>query len=329
MRESDAVTEKGKAVVILLSGFLGSGKTTLLKRILSWETDLSGTMVMVNEFGEVGIDGALLKGSGSDVVELASGCICCTMSADMSRSLEDILHRFHPKRILIEASGVADPSAIVSVLDGEKLRKRLTMDRIITVLDADFWEAREAFGPLFYNQLQMAHLILLNKVDLLKQSLVPQFLDEIHQTVPGCKVVPTIRCQVDPDTLWAESKAPAFGFKPMAFYESASTGGHCSPTASEDGLTPVDASHYVTFSFQSDDLLNEDCFKAFMSGLPLEVFRVKGPVCFPDRISLVNHVGGQTEWSQWSGVQKTQLAFIGWNINSDDTLGKLKECVIR
>jgi G3E family GTPase len=70
-----------KAAIFLLSGFLGAGKTTLLKRILSWETNLSDTILLVNEFGDVGIDGGLLKNSGSDVVELNSGCICCTMTS--------------------------------------------------------------------------------------------------------------------------------------------------------------------------------------------------------------------------------------------------------
>ena len=82
--------------VLLLSGFLGAGKTTLLKRILNWESDLSDTVVLVNEFGEVGIDGALLEGAGSDVVELTSGCICCTLSNDLKQSLIRIQKEFTP-----------------------------------------------------------------------------------------------------------------------------------------------------------------------------------------------------------------------------------------
>ena len=204
MNESAAGLKGEKAAVIILAGFLGSGKTTLLKKILSWETDLSGTVVVVNEFGDVGIDGALLKDSGSDVVELTSGCICCTITADLRQSLVRIYSQFEPERILFEASGVADPTSIAKVLTESGLRDSMVLKKIITVLDGDFWEAREAFGPLFYNQLEMADLILLNKVDLLSPDQIPQFLREINQEIPDSQVVPTIHCQVDPQTFWED-----------------------------------------------------------------------------------------------------------------------------
>ena len=99
----------------------------------------------MNEFGEVGIDGSLLKDSGSDVVELTSGCICCSLAADLRQSLHDILERFKPWRILIEGSGVADPVSVRTTLVGKDFSGKLTLRKIITVLDADLWEGREIF----------------------------------------------------------------------------------------------------------------------------------------------------------------------------------------
>ena len=180
---------KKKSEVILFSGFLGSGKTTLLKRVLSWQEDLSGTVVLVNEFGDVGIDGGLLQGSGSEVIELTSGCICCTLSSDLKQSLEGIWRRFCPKRILIESSGLADPTAIISVLRDATLSEKMEIKKVITVLDVDSWEAREVFGPLFFNQLDAAHLVLLNKVDLIEKgadSPFPQRDSRICARFPDC-----------------------------------------------------------------------------------------------------------------------------------------------
>ncbi len=150
MKNAEHSENVPKTSVILLSGFLGAGKTTLLKQILSWDSDLSGTVVIVNEFGEVGIDGSLLKDTGSNVVELTSGCICCTLSSDLKQSLEKIHEDLKPKRVLIESSGVADPTAIRSVLSEGSLSRCMHLQKIITVLDAELWEAREAFGPLFF-----------------------------------------------------------------------------------------------------------------------------------------------------------------------------------
>ena len=306
-----------KAHVILLSGFLGSGKTTLLKQILSWDADLTGTIVIVNEFGEVGVDGSLLKDSGSDVVELTSGCICCTLSADLQQSLEKIHKQFNPRRILIESSGLADPTAVTLVLGQGSLSDYMTLQKIITVLDADLWEARENFGALFFNQLELANVILLNKIDLLAEGQVASFLEEIHTAMPGAQVIPTIHCRIDPETLWSENKPKVLDIKPMSFY------------LNEKKREAVDTTGYVTFVFESIEPLDENCFKQFTSELPFEMFRMKGPVRFEDRTVMVNFVGGRGDWSPWQKTAKTQLAFIGWNVDPDAILKKIKGCVVR
>jgi G3E family GTPase len=323
-----------KADILLLTGFLGAGKTTLLKRMLSWEADLSETVVLVNEFGDIGIDGTLLKDSGSDVIELTSGCICCTLSADLHRSLMGIWKRFKPRRILIESSGIADPKSISSVLKAPGIRQYMDHKKTVTVLDADFWEAREAFGPLFYNQLEMADLILLNKIDLAKQEKISQFLKEIHEIIPGCRVIPTIHCGIDPASLWVTAKPNMFQLKPIRFFEPIYSHINTDPSGrhqfhKEHDCHTIDASGYVTFSFRESNIVDEFSFKAFIHNLPWEVFRIKGPVRFADRTVMLNFVGGKSEWTPWDGESQTQLAFIGWDIKADAILKKASSCVIK
>lgn len=322
-------TEK-KSAVFLLSGFLGSGKTTLLKRILGWEADLSDTVVLVNEFGEVGIDGGLLKKSGSDVVELASGCICCSLSADLTQSLKRIWEQYRPRRIFIEASGVADPAAILSVLTDSALAATMTLEKIVTVLDADLWEGREHFGRLFYSQLETAHLILLNKVDQVDEEKVPCFLSEIHSVFPDCQVVPTVRCDIDPATLWSLASPKGLTLKPMHLFPQFSSDGPGEPGHDEHGgrRKPVRADNFVTFSFKDRRLMDEGRFHQFVEALPWEVFRMKGPVRFSDRTDVINFVGGKGEWCDWDGETETRLAFIGWNVNPEEILEKLVRCVL-
>jgi G3E family GTPase len=321
-----------KAGLLLLAGFLGAGKTTLLKRILSWEADLSETVVLVNEFGDIGIDGSLLKKSGSDVVELTSGCICCTLSADLRQSLTRIWNRFKPRRILVESSGVADPKSIASVLKDPGLRQYMDLEKTITVLDADFWEAREAFGPLFYNQLEMADLILLNKIDLAKQELIPQFLKEIHEAMPGCRVIPTIHCGIDPESLWVAAKTKTLQLKPIRFFRplSSKSNGDSNdhPSYKDHHNHTVDASSYVTFSFRDSKIIDETRFKKFIRNLPWELFRIKGPVRFADRVVMLNFVGGKSDWMPWNEEVETRLAFIGWGISKAEILQHLRKCVV-
>ena len=339
MKNTSQLSERNSADVILISGFLGSGKTTLLKRILAWGDDMSGTVVLVNEFGDVGIDGSLLKESGSDVVELTSGCICCTLGADLRQSLHSIMKRFSPSQILIEASGVADPVSIRTILQGEELSEKLALKKIITVLDADFWEGREIFGPLFYHQLEIANLILLNKIDRLEKQRISSCLKEIHELLPTTRVIPTIRCNIDPTALAVTSDSKSVDLKPISFFRHYSPGSavsikrpdsrnKTSDAGENEDVQGIDATGYVTFSFQSVEPLDENCFKTFIQELPWELFRMKGQVQFHDRTAFVNFVGGQDEWSRWEGSAETLLAFIGWNIHAEKILQQLKTCLI-
>jgi len=316
MNESLTTPENGKAKVTLLAGFLGAGKTTLLKRILSWETDLTGTVVIVNEFGDVGIDGSMLKDAASDMVEFSSGCVCCVLKAEFNIGLKKIWKELKPKRLLIEASGVADPEAITKVFDDPGIREHMEVTKIVTVVDADFWEARDHLGPLFFHQLEDADLILLNKIDLIGEDNIPRMLKEIHDEIEGSTVIPTLHCGVDPETLWTVGRDKDFGLEPGEYFDE-----------DDHEHDPEEHERFVPFHFVNSEPLDEDRFKQFVENLPWEVFRMKGPVKFKDKTRLINFVGGKSEWIEWDDTQETRLAFVGMRVNPDDILQNLKNCI--
>ena len=256
MEEKHRVALKHKMKVVLLAGFLGSGKTTLLKNLISRDADFSDTVIIVNEFGEIGIDGALVKKSGADVIEMVNGCICCSLTTDLTITLLDLYEKFSPHRILIEATGVAEPQALVSLLQRDDLRDKTEIVQIIAVLDARLWRARSVMGSLFINQLKGADLILLNKVDLVGDDDVALFIAEINEAIPDSRVIPACHCQVDPGTIW--SSEGLFG----------------NPSDMSDFFHqhgPEDKkSHkgFVHFSFLSGDSLDERCLSEFLEALP-------------------------------------------------------------
>lgn len=318
MNDTTTAPDSPKADVTILAGFLGAGKTTLLKRILTWDTDLSGTAVIVNEFGAVGIDGAMLQDSASNMVEFKSGCVCCVLKAEFNIGLKKLWEEVKPSRILLEASGVADPEGIIKVFNDDGIREHMEVRKVVTVVDADYWEAREHLGPLFFHQIEDADLILLNKIDLVGEDNIPKILEEIHESFPTTQVVPTRHCGVDPETLWAVNPEKDFGMQPGEFFEE-----HDHEHSEEDH------ERYVPFYFVHSDPMNEECFIRFAENLPWEVFRMKGPVRFKDRTRLINFVGGKSEWIDWEDIGETRLAFVGMGVNPDDILDSLKNCVAK
>ena len=324
-----------KAKIFLIAGFLGSGKTTLLKRILSWEKDLSGTVVLVNEFGKVGIDGSLLKNAGSDVFELTSGCICCTIRIELADTLKRIYDRFSPERILLEATGVAQPNAVVTVLEDEELKEQLEIEKIVTVLDIRYWINRENFGQFYMKQVQEANLILLNKVDTVEKSMVTESLIQLHKAIPGCHVVPTIFCKVDPETIWTDEhkKPAAIGildfYHPNHYSEAEHKEEHpCGDRKDDDGHETEDEGGFVAFDFSTSTPLDEPALKRFLDSVPWQLFRIKGPVQFPDRTLLLNFVAGECNWEAWTGKHETRLVFVGWDVNSEEIIPELKQCLM-
>lgn len=153
--------------ITVLSGFLGAGKTTLLNRILNADHGLR-IAVLVNDFGAINIDAQLVVGvSDGEMVNLANGCICCTIRDDLLREVLRLLDLpIPPEYIIVETSGVSDPLSVAQTFQLPALRERLFLDSIIAVMDAEqFSELKGKNALLAYEQLTVADIIVINKVD--------------------------------------------------------------------------------------------------------------------------------------------------------------------
>ena len=192
-----AEKKKDTAVpVTVLTGFLGAGKTTLLKHLLTQPHGYK-CAIIINEFGEVGIDGQLVVGADEEVVELNNGCLCCRVRGDLVKTLAELLQR--RKRfdyVLVETTGLADPSPIAHTFYLPQLQEKLRLDAIVTVADARHLEGVLDKAPEALPQVAFADIILLNKTDL----ATPQDLSRVEQRIrrinPLAKIHHTHRSQV-------------------------------------------------------------------------------------------------------------------------------------
>ncbi len=150
----------------VFSGFLGAGKTTLIKKLLKETLDGSRTVLIENEFGEIGIDGGFLKEAGIEIKEMNSGCICCSLVGDFGASLKEVIATYAPERILIEPSGVGKLSDVLRAVENVASDLDVQVNSAVAVVDASKAKMYiKNFGEFFINQIEYAGTILLSRTD--------------------------------------------------------------------------------------------------------------------------------------------------------------------
>ncbi|WP_456474339.1 CobW family GTP-binding protein [Candidatus Pyrohabitans sp.] len=173
--------------VTVISGFLGAGKTTMIRRIIS-NAD-SSLAVIVNEFGDVGIDRELVSSSGKlEVAELASGCVCCTLRAELSETLTELKERFSPERVLLEPSGVSMTSSIVEALQEPHLEGIAELEGVISVIDASAFSELyplESFQRLYRDAIANASAVVINKMDIASEEDVRRVERTVKEINPS------------------------------------------------------------------------------------------------------------------------------------------------
>ena len=185
--------------VTIITGFLGSGKTTLLNHILANQEGLK-TAVLVNEFGEIGIDNDLLitsDNSDDTMVELSNGCICCTINNDLMEAVYKVLERQDKiDYLVVETTGLADPLPIALTFLGTELRDLTRLDSIVTVVDAENYSLDLFNSQAAYNQIAYGDIILLNKADLVDEADLDILEVKIRDVKEGARILRTTRSQV-------------------------------------------------------------------------------------------------------------------------------------
>ncbi|WP_026495312.1 CobW family GTP-binding protein [Butyrivibrio sp. WCD3002] len=183
----------------IISGFLGAGKTTLIKKLLKEALAGTKTVLIENEFGEIGIDGGFLKESGIDIREMNSGCICCSLVGDFGTSLKEVMDTYAPERILIEPSGVGKLSDVMRAIQNVADQSTdLTMNSAVTVVDVSKAKVYiKNFGEFFTNQIENAGTILLTRTDKADEAKIETAVELIRQYNPKATIITTPLDQLD------------------------------------------------------------------------------------------------------------------------------------
>lgn len=291
-----------KTPITLVSGPLGSGKTTLLRHILT-SSPLRLTLIL-NEFGELGIDGKLIQGRNVQLTELDGGCVCCSLIGEFEAAVEEIIETAAPEAIVVETTGVAEPEALV--FDVSETLPGVRVDGVVTIMDADGLIRFPELGRTARMQVAAADLLLLNKIDLVAEEALAPLQAKLHKLNPRAPVIPTRHGRVDPALLFGLTHS-----RPM------------------EPVHPIHPPEYESFVYRPVRTLKRDCFERFAVGLDPEVYRAKGFVPFPEGTYLFNYVNGRWDLEPLA-EEESGLVFIGRGIKAKEAriLRSLQACEV-
>lgn len=310
-KERLVFSDQARIPVHLISGFLGSGKTTLLQHLLHYcLANGLKPAVMMNEYGEVNIDGELLRGQGFSVREMTNGCICCTIGGTLGLALQEVTS-LKPDVIFIEATGLADPIELMDQATKEDVLPLVRVASLIAVLDpVNFAHLAEELHSGIRQQTELADFVLINKSDLAEPAKLDTIADHIRALNPRAEVTITQRGVMDYDRLL-------------------STKGEILSSPVSSRHAPVH-DHFHTLTALCETPLIRERFEQFMRTLPQTVWRAKGFVRFTDSDEqwMFQSVLGDfaIEWIDLLPEPPEHVVFIGKDFDREALQQALTNC---
>jgi G3E family GTPase len=292
--------------VTLIGGFLGAGKTTLLNSLLT-QGDGRRLAVLVNDFGALNIDARLIVKVEGQQMELANGCICCSIRDDLVAGVESLLATDPPpEQLVIETSGVSDPGNIICTLQQSRVRQQVFLENVVTVVDAvHALDSRDSdYAQLFERQIRGAFITVVNRVGLAGTERVAQVHRLIADLLPGAAVIETNDGTVPMPLLLGDTRAAQTSFRPLL---------------AED----PNAHPFASMAWRSDQPLNRTEFRRTLQSLSRTVYRAKGFVNFRNYplVTLYQKVGSLESFvdsGAWGATPPhTELVLIGTRTNFD------------
>lgn len=319
--------QQEKIPVTIITGFLGSGKTTLVNHILH-EQHGRKIAVIVNEFGEIGIDGQItIADDREQIVEFNNGCLCCTVRGDLVRTLEELTKRSDLDAVLIETTGLADPAPVASTfIVAEEIKSKFSLDAFVTVVDARNLQQNLKDSHEAQEQVAFADIILINKTDLVTPEDIARIEQQLRELNPIAKVYHTEYSSIDLSLILG-TKA----FELAAKLE-------VDPSFLEDLAHEHDA-EIGSFAVTSERPIDMNKFMLWMNDLAQakgeDLYRTKGLFYaqgFPERILFqsVRMLTSMRRDRLWKTDEPklTQLVAIGRNLDREEFVKGFEKCVV-
>jgi G3E family GTPase len=266
----------------IISGFLGAGKTTLIKKLL--EESFAGQKIVLieNEFGEIGIDGGILKQTGVQIREINSGCICCTLIGDFDTALKEVIQQYHPERIVIEPSGVGKLSDVIKVCAKIALKEEADVNLCVTVADATKYRMySKNFGEFFNNQIENAKTLILSRTQKMDADKLSAVVKDIQHRNSSAAVITTPWDELSGNSILSVAEK---GAKLLLNPQDLS----CEDHDHEHGIEHDHHHHHSgkeafdVWSVQTPKVFEPNEIESILKKLPQSVLRAKGIVTLSD-----------------------------------------------